>query len=203
MEFLIQITRLLGPLKDSIIWSRREHDGGFPFSSRELQDLVVRRRRAGRGNQGYHRQHFGILSDKYCGVLTFPPSYFFVVDRIDALLVPTTFSFTMLMLMMMQMLYRSTSLSLYKSLRAYPAGARSVLNITINAYLDTVNSTHTLLLAIVCITPSYLLQHKCPAVSINLRLIKILRTYEVDTSSVLDITCRPNTRLKRMNPIYT
>lgn len=43
---------------------------GVPFSSRELQDLVVRRRRTGRGNQGYHRQHFGILSDKYCGVLT-------------------------------------------------------------------------------------------------------------------------------------
>ena len=125
------------------------------------------------------------------------PSYFFVVDRNNALLVPTTFRFTVLMLMMMQMLYRSTSLSLYKNLRAYPAGARSVLNITINASLDTVNSTHTLLLTIVCITPSYLLQHKCT------RLSKILRTYEVDTSSVLDITCRPNTRLKSTNPIYT
>lgn len=68
------------------------------------------------------------------------PSYFFVVDRINALLVPTTFNFTMLMLMMMQM-HRSTSWSLDKNLRAYPAGARSVLNITINAYLDTVNST--------------------------------------------------------------
>ena len=104
---------------------------------------------------------------------------------------------------MMQMLYRSTSLSLYKNLRAYPAGARSVLNITINAYLETVNSTHTPLSTIVCITPSYLLQHKCTAVSINLRLSKIPRTYDVDTSSVLDITCRPNTRLKSMNPIYT
>lgn len=108
----------------------------------------------------------------------------------------------MLMLMMMQM-HRSTSLSLDKNLRAYPAGARSVLNITINAYLDTVNSTHTLVLTIVCTTPSYLLQYKCTAVSINLRLSKILRTCEVDTSSVLDITCRPNTRLKSMNPVNT
>ena len=69
------------------------------------------------------------------------PSYFFVVDRSNSLLVPTTFNFTMLMLMMMQMLYRSTSLSLYKNLRAYPAGARLVLNITIKTSLETVNST--------------------------------------------------------------
>lgn len=131
------------------------------------------------------------------------PSYFFVVDRIKCIVGSNDLQFYYAYAYDDADVIPINFIEPLQEPRAYPTGARSVLNITINASLDTVNSTHTLLLTIIYITPSYSLQHKCPAVSINLRLSKILRTYEEYTSSALDITCRPNTRLKSMNPIYT